>query len=107
MAVSSRMAPSLENEADAEGDDDGGDKGADEQVAVQEVGDGDAGEDGVREGVTEEGHAAQDNVGAHDGAEHADDDAGEEGTDHEGVWRGRRRKDMAIYVLDLKPRINT
>ena len=55
----------------------------------------------MREGVTEEGHASQDNICAHDGAEHADDDAGEEGTDHEGVLEGEEEVGHLIFkILD-------
>ena len=74
IAVSSRIVPSAGEAADAQGDDDGGDQRADEEVALQEIGDRDAGQDRVREGISEEGHRAQDDVAADHGARHSDQD---------------------------------
>ncbi len=57
------------------------------------------------EGVAEEGHAAQNDIGAHDGAQDADDGAGEEGADHEVVLeRGEEEGhvNLRFQIYDLR-----
>ena len=76
-------AAAAREHADADGDEHGGDERAEQQVGAEQVGDGDAGQDGVRQGVAEERHGAQHDEGADHRAEHADDERGEQGALHE------------------------
>ena len=56
---------------------------AEDGRGADEDGPGDARQDTVRQGVTDEGQAAQHHEGAHDGAGGGDEHPGEERTEHE------------------------
>ena len=74
MAVSSLRSPRSVSEADAHGRDDAEDQRADGQGPAQQKGDDHAGQDGVRQRIAKEGHAAQHDIGSQHGTDDADDD---------------------------------
>ena len=61
----------------------GGHQGPEQEVRAEQIGDRHAGEDGVGEGVTEEGHGAQHDEAADDRAHYPDDERGDQGALHE------------------------
>ncbi len=63
-----------------------------ENVVAVEVGDDDAGKGGMAHGVADEGHAAQDDIAAEDGAGGADHEDRQEGGAHEGEMEGGEKE---------------
>ncbi len=90
MAVSSFRLPPREIKPIPSGDSAGGCDGADQQAAVQDVGDGDARQDGMRHGISQEGHPAQHDVRAHHRAQDSHHHGGSQSALHECV--GQRLK---------------
>ena len=85
MAVSSLSAPCREKNADPQRHDDRCDQRAQQQVAVQQVGNGHPRQDGVRQRIAHEGHAAQHHVTADHRAQDAHHQRGQQAALHEGI----------------------
>ncbi len=62
-----------------------------EQIPVQQVSDGDTGQNGMRQRITHEGHATQYDVRAHDRTQHPHHHARREGAQHKGVLQGLKK----------------
>ena len=102
MAVSSRRLTAPGQPADAERGGDPGDQPAEEQIGAEDVGDGDAGQNRMREGVAEERHAAHDDEAADHAADRADHQRRQHGALHELVGQGLDEQLVQIHRISLE-----